>query len=203
MSLYPYAEGDLLNNRNTYFYTSFEGRAFLDAWQESRDKIVTLYGQQEKCPKANASALPEELLGEIDRGEIVETGILLESLYVYLTDEKEPQSKAATCLIDNLVKRFEVTKRIHSAYGAGFKPVDKKAYVDYGLYVRMAEVLECAYSIFKKLPYLNVLLKCVDTLCSISEDLNPNQRSRLGRIIAEERRHVKDLAQSRGIEFET
>ena len=37
-SLYPYADGNRLADRNTYFYTRFDGVDFLDAWSECRER---------------------------------------------------------------------------------------------------------------------------------------------------------------------
>ena len=37
--IYEYSSGDLLEDRNTYFYTLFRGKSFLSAWQEKRDAL--------------------------------------------------------------------------------------------------------------------------------------------------------------------
>ena len=36
---YPYARGNLLEDRNTYTYTSFGGLPFLDAWLADRRRV--------------------------------------------------------------------------------------------------------------------------------------------------------------------
>ncbi len=35
-TIYPYASGHLLEERNTYFYSSYHGKALLEAWQARR-----------------------------------------------------------------------------------------------------------------------------------------------------------------------
>ena len=37
---YEYSSGDLLEDRNTYFYTEFRGKAFFSAWQNDRDAAI-------------------------------------------------------------------------------------------------------------------------------------------------------------------
>lgn len=81
-----------------------------------------------------------------------------------------------------LVQKFEVTKR-----------------VDDGLYVETAEAFEAAYAKHKKLTYLNALLKIMDTLCSISRDLDKRQKQRLAWLILQEFKHVSALGRTVGV----
>ena len=37
---YSYASGDLLEDRQTYFYSRYEGKPFLIAWQAQRDALM-------------------------------------------------------------------------------------------------------------------------------------------------------------------
>ncbi len=41
---YPYARGDLLHERNTYYYTPYHGRQFLDAWRAARNDVLANLG---------------------------------------------------------------------------------------------------------------------------------------------------------------
>ena len=47
--IYPYASGDLLEDRHTYFYSEYAGRPFLDSWRTQRGGLL------EKLPKANTT----------------------------------------------------------------------------------------------------------------------------------------------------
>jgi len=38
--LYPYSQGDRLDDRNTYFYSAFHGHTFLAAWHASRNAAL-------------------------------------------------------------------------------------------------------------------------------------------------------------------
>jgi len=80
-------------------------------------------------------------------------------------------------ILDQIVKRFEVSKRIHVIYTANFHPLEKENFHDLSLYVFAAEIFEKAYSCSKKLTYLNALLKCLDTLCAVSDQLLSDKNS--------------------------
>jgi hypothetical protein len=70
---YPYASGDLIKKRNTYFYTPFRGPAFLAAWKEDRDSRLSRLGPPQPAPSPIATSAPRS-------GEPIETERLLEFL---------------------------------------------------------------------------------------------------------------------------
>ncbi|MBW8039151.1 MAG: hypothetical protein FVQ85_04035 [Planctomycetes bacterium] len=199
MKLYPYAEGDLLTERNTYFYTPYEGRKFIEAWKESRDSIVETIGEEVCPPLAEELISLEDMSKKAADGDLIEASVWLDSLYVPMATKGVEIWKDIAVYVDVLVKRFEITKRIHKAYVKGFRAHDKDACRDLSLYIRAAEVFEVAYDLSKALPYLNVLLKCLDTLCAYSSNLNESESGRLGRLIGLERKHITELAESRGV----
>ena len=180
--LYPFASGDLLDRPNTYFYSKYRGRAFLEAWQRQRaDASRDISGPV----SANAS--------EADTvREVRKTDALLESIYCDLSSEVG--AGEIRSLLDRLVQRFEVTKRLHGEYGANWRPTDPTDYRLMERYVRFGEILDLAYERTGALPYLNALLKTVDTLTASRIVLNGQQRQRLQVLIAHERDHVKRLA---------
>ena len=56
---YPYAVGDRLEDRNTYFYTPFCGREFLTAWRRHReDARRSLVPSQDAAPAPQTKAVP-------------------------------------------------------------------------------------------------------------------------------------------------
>lgn len=199
MNLYPYAEGDLLTERNTYFYTPYEGRKFIEAWKKSRGSIAETIDKK-VCPPLGEELISlEDISKKTTDGDLIEASVWLDSLYVPLANKGAEIWQDIAVYVDILVKRFEITKRIHRAYVKDFRAYDKDAYRDLSLYVRAAEIFEAAYELSKGLPYLNVLLKCLDTLCAFSNDLNEPERGRLARLIDLEKKHITELAESRGI----
>ena len=198
---YPYSKGNLLEQPNTYFYTPFNGKTFLEAWVEDRRKVIESLPVGSKTPPSAGFVSIEEFVRQVKSGKIVETEKLLEALYKALCVDKTKMRTDTLLLLNKIVKRFEVYKRIHSAYGVGFKAVDRTVYRDLNLYVRTAEVFELAYSVFGEFTYLNVLLKILDTLCSISQHLSIEQRSRLASLISREKLHVQSLSANVGIQI--
>jgi hypothetical protein len=124
----------------------------------------------------------------------VETAPLLEQVLESVQRGAADTAEARRAL--NLVKKFEVTKRIHRAYDERFRAVDRSDHEDLGLYLRLAEVFEAAHAATGELPYLNALLKCLDTLCALRSGLSEADRRRLSWLFERERGHVDALAAS-------
>jgi len=198
MATYPYATGDLLIERNTYFYTPFEGSDFLAAWEQDRTSAFRDLANS-PLPNRQSSAQVAETIAAARHGGPVETAQLIAALYAALLSEEAGIRNQAITLIDRLVMRFEVFKRIHRAYGKGLRAVNKAHYEDLGLYVGAAELFERTYDRLGGLPYLNVLLKIIDTLCALRGRLAKTDQARLAWLIERERAHVLQLAASAGV----
>jgi methionyl-tRNA formyltransferase len=178
---YPYADGDLLEQRNTYFYSRYEGRAFLAAWCRQRAGVAAL--PAEDAPEAATGSRP--------------TDRLLDDLRVDISARLIDTGGRQT--LDRLVQRFEVSKRLHGEYGADWRPVDPADYHTLERYLCFGEVLELAWTTWAALPYLNALLKCLDTLTALAGRLNVGQRVRLESLIGREEMHVAALAKRVGL----
>ena len=76
------------------------------------------------------------------------------------------------------------------------RPIDPSDYRELGRYVAFAEAVEVAYAATGRLPYLNALLKCMDTLCALRHRLDPPERMRLDELIAGEAAHVAALEEA-------
>ena len=176
---YDYAKGDLLESRNTYFYSRFQGREFLLAWREQRDSA--LVGTAEISSEA----------GERSKRP---TDALLATIGEELS--KRGSSAHTMQLLNLLVQRFEVTKRLHGEYGETWRPKDPQDYRNMERYVRFAEVLHLAYSLTVSLPYLNALLKCMDTLTALHVRLDRAQKERVQALVDHERQHIEQLSRT-------
>lgn len=177
---YPYASGNLLEQRNTYFYSTYEGRAFLDAWRQQRDQALRELSDIAPTEAKNSQAPLS-----------APTDILLESIHGDLSAKRKVVESRA---LDRLVQRFEVSKRLHGEYDARWRPVDASDYRSLERYIRFAEILAAAYGQTGSLPYLNAMLKVLDTLTSIHAALSGAQRGRLRRVITQERDHIERLS---------
>lgn len=177
--VYPYASGDLLENRNTYFYSEYLGERFMAAWRRQR-------------AEAMARLEGSEAAGQPDPQPESPTDRLLETLLTDFTAAKASEQSRAQ--LDALLQRFEVTKRLHGEYNAGFRPADLADYRKMERYVRFGEVLDAAYGVTASLPYLNALMKCLDTLTALHLRLDAHQRKRVILLIGREAWYYERLA---------
>ena len=174
---YDYSQGNLLEERNTYFYTRYQGREFLHAWRESRSEALAALPSPIPAPSVPTGTRQGR-----------KTGQILDSI---MSDLQAGRAHSQELL--HLVQRFEVTKRVHGEYGDDWRAVDRGDYRDMGLYVRFAETAEHAYAGSGNLPFLNVLLKVIDTLVALRTELSDDEAARLATLILAERRHIDTL----------
>ncbi len=182
--VYPYASGDLLATPNTYFYAAYGGRDFLAAWQTERRRV--------------AATLPPPAAAPSSQPGLKKTAALLERAFAATarTAAEDPQGWR---LIEQIVRRFEIFKRIHDAYDDEFRAIDREAHLRLAYYLRAGEIFEAASTAQDELRYLNVLLKCLDTLCSLADRFEPPQRARLARLIVREDALVSARAGASGV----
>jgi hypothetical protein len=179
---YPYASGDLLEHRNTYFYSEYQGGRFLEAWRQQRTDALRDTSPETTVRTLEAAGSPA----------LTATDLLLQTIYQHMRAEGNVREHMSA--LDRFVQRFEVSKRLHGGYDEGWRPVDPADYRVMERYVRFAEILDLAHGRMGGLTYLNALLKVVDTLTALQETLTTQQRARLRRVIAHERDHVGRLA---------
>ncbi len=177
MISYPYATGDLIETPNTYFYSEYGGHGFVSAWRDSRNKV--------RSALADAVApLPPQAADPNSRESID----LLERA---LAGDGE--------IREAFVKRFEIHKRIHDGYNESFRALDRSARWSLPLYFRAADLFAAAYQDSATLRHLNVYLKCLDTLCSLSDGLSAELSARLAWHLAREQDYIEALMKTRGI----
>ncbi|WP_298016967.1 hypothetical protein [uncultured Castellaniella sp.] len=148
---YPYASGDLLERRNTYFYTPFGGQDFLSSWRRQRTTALAACAASRSAGGATEDSAP-----------IVRT---LRQIKEALRSPA-PFTADARIALDRILQRFEVSKRLHDNYTAAWRPADPARYHGLERYLLLAEALAQAAASTADLRYSNGLLKCVDTLTS-------------------------------------
>lgn len=175
---YPYSQGDRLNDRNTYFYSAYSGPSFLAAWRESRE--AALRGLPAPLPLTAAASVPS------DTAQL-------------LTDMLSTQAEHA--LVERLLQRFEVSKRLYRKYDADLRAIRDSGYDDMDLYLLFAGL--CLHCRERAAPmrFLNALLKVLDTLIAARERLSKEQGAALAWLIGEERAWVQRIAADVGVEL--
>jgi hypothetical protein len=171
----------VLESPNTYYYSLYQGQEFLSAWREQR-----INAQSDLKARIGSA-------GSIGVGTDSATDRMLDALCRNIAMGRVAEESEA--VLNSLVQRFEVTKRLHGEYNAKFRPVDRTDYRSLERYVRFAETLDLAYTSAHKLPYLNALLKCLDILTALSGRLDTAQGKRVQQLIDREREHVQRLAE--------
>lgn len=186
-STYTYARGDLLEKRNTYTYTSYHGDAFFSDWRKARANVY------EKLPPPEQAPIPRSPrhLKLVREDDIYDTAELLESIMVHLLQHEFDEWTSA--VLAHLVRRFEVSKRVHTQYLTHWWAAPGSTYTDLVLYIRYAEVMEQAYSVTNRIDCLNVLLKVLDTLSSQVSSLSLQESGRLARLLNREDEHINRL----------
>ena len=190
-STYTYANGDLLEERNSYTYTEYHGDVFFADWRDARANVSQQLGASLDAPAAVGALALETTL----EGERLCTSDILESLMDNLMGQETDGLVRDT--LARLVGRFEVSKRVHSHYLGHWRAAPGADYHDLALYLRYAEVMEIAYSLSGKIEYLNVLLKVLDTLATRATDLPAEESGRLTRLFSHEQIHIEKLLQHR------
>ena len=174
---YSFASGNLISNCNTYFYTEYQGIAFLDAWKRHRNKVRKNLPASTSPPKAipidTDSCKTHHLLERALDGDMV--------------------------LTENFLRKFEITKRIHDAYDLDFRAIDPTACHSLHLYIRVADLFEFIYAAHSSVRYLNGYIKCLDTLCAHVDELDDDLKSRLVWHLNRELIHVQLRANRLGI----
>lgn len=177
--LYPYGSGDLLHERNTYFYSAYHGEPFLAEWTAARRQVISA-----TALSVHDHREPTAAFGQISG--------LAKQLQIRQTGGMAPYVRNS---LDTLVQRFEVTKRIYEDYADSWRAKDRTRFHDVSNYLAFGEVLAAALKLSDGLTYLNALLKLNDTLSSLSEHLLPMERGRLSALFVAEDAAVKALRQ--------
>lgn len=184
---YPYATGDLLEERNTYTYTPFLGKDFIEGWLTARKSVLKNLPDPAPAPRQSDRGRQES----VKENGLVSSKRLLEYLLsAYLADERTEDAEQWLAWI---IQRFEVTKRLYAYYHPTGKAVTESGYRDLEFYLVFGEVLAVAYRVDEKLPLLNAFLKSLDTLCALHQTLSAEQKSRLSRLIGCEWEFIEAL----------
>jgi len=195
--MYTYASGDLLKKPNAYFYTKFEGVEFLRSWRKQRDEVLKSCGDA-RMPDFRIGLSYQNFSKRMAESEVVDCSMTLSSLSEELAETMRNPEEVFQW-VDFFVKRFELFKRIHTSYKKNLRALDIKDYQEIKLYFQAAAVFELAYTNTHELPYLNVLIKIIDTLCSLQHKLSDRENGWLAWLILEEKKHTYAIANTLGV----
>ena len=182
---YSYSNGDLLNSPNSYFYSNFSGKQFLNDWSQSRS-ITLDYFRLEKKSKKN------------EKNQKFKTNHALKNL---LKIALSLRSKKIPGLLEIFLKRFEITKRVYDEYDSSVRAIDRTQYINLDNYVFAAEVFETAYRKTNDFRFLNALLKVMDIICAHYEMVSSKLNLLTFNLLILERSHISKLGKKIGLEI--
>jgi hypothetical protein len=181
---YPYSDGDLLSNPQTYRYASFQGEAFVRAWRDSR---------QAACAELPAPALPA--LNACANASANEISALLQQICLTLRVTPLADDDQARYWLPRLLKKFEVSKRLHTGYelAAPHRALPDSDFLALTPYLLLAECMIHGWRSAGAAYYLSALLKLNDTLVSQRARLDTRQAAYLAWILATEQQLIAEL----------
>ena len=182
---YSYTDGDKIASPNTYFYTEYNGQEFLNSYFGNRKSILR------KMKDAVEPTFSENDT-ETDQS-LIQTSIYLDYLYTSLQSQNHSRNADIFAEINLILKKFEVSKRIYDFYLPEFKKSDDSDFKNLNNYLKLASVLSRSYEITKKLNYLNGMLKVIDTLISVFNEMSELEKKNLAWLIRMEIDHVGKL----------
>lgn len=192
---YPYVHGDLLESPQNYQYSHYVGQDFINSWREQRRSLLN------HLELSDALVMLERplLLPAITQGrEAAPNRIVLEQLLAMLDTGKYDALDIRKQLAP-WVKVFEVRKRLHGTFNELGRPIDELDFRDAPLYLIFASLMEAACSRYMEMPYLNALLKVMDTLTSIAASMNNSEQMLLAWLVLREATHVGLLCERLGL----
>ncbi|WP_017906240.1 hypothetical protein [Pseudomonas asplenii] len=182
---YPYSDGDLLSNPQTYRYTEFQGDVFVQAWRESRQAV---------CAELPLPALPA--LNASARASVTEVSGLLEQICLTLRAKPLTDDAQGQYWLPRLLKKFEVSKRLHTGYErvSPHRALPGSGFLALTPYLLLAECMIHGWRSTSAGYYLNALLKLNDTLISQRARLDKDQAAYLAWILANEQHLITELS---------
>jgi hypothetical protein len=187
---YHYSQGDLLENPQNYSYSAYSAKAFIDAWLSNRKSHLDLLPPAEKLEQRNGESLRPK-----------NTNNLLHAICERLQQPQVSIDRREMYWLKRLVKKFEVTKRVYSAYQASapYRPMDKTSYNDMALYLKLAECFILAYNQGGEMQFLNAFIKIQDSIISQVNSLDHISQTHLAWLIQQEVKVLQVFMTDKGL----
>ena len=182
---YKFSDIDIRQDKSSYQYSTYFGLEFFTEWKKKRAAVLKLANVSKVAP------LPAIKSTRFDKLPI-NTQDLLE--YIYSESIKKRMNKIANYWAEKLLRKFEVTHRIHESYDQNFRASDKAKHKCLALYVRFAEVSVEIFQHKSDIRYLNILLKLLDILTFEKQNLCDDLLKRTARLVTRELKFLKSIA---------
>lgn len=176
---YKYITKNNLYDKQTYMYSEYGGRIFLEEYLDSR----------------------KDYLEKVDQGEAANR-VRRELSEIYWELETGKNKENAMEILKAYTKSFEVRKRLYTGYDENWRPEMGTGFEDYVNYLLFGNCLCLAYRNTRCLKYFSCLLKVDDTLLSVQDKLNGMEKECLCRLVRAELDLFLGLADETGTDWE-
>ena len=168
---YIYSSKNLLKYPNSYQYSDFQGKDFLEMYKKDRSKNLDHLRKKLKKIKNKSKKKNFELKNKKYQNK--ETLMLKDDL-IYLYNSNNRELIKQKNIIDVLIKRFEVSKKLFLQYEIKRLRKQSSKFDEILLYPLFSLVLQKYYLNLNdrnKLVFLNTILKVNDIISSISNSI--------------------------------
>ena len=168
---YQYSKESLLQNPQTYQFTKFEGKEFLQGYVKSRKKIILKLGSSQYSDADIEKVIKQEQNDSRNKNNTT----IFELRRILLHIIKNDKDTKINAKFEMYLKKFEINKRLYDKYDDNEKNSTRYDIIENYILLSVISILK-----FKKtenLRFLNTALKLNDTICSefrnmIKEDYN-------------------------------
>ena len=190
---YQYDKNDLITNPQKYQKTMFLGNNFLNTYKESREKVIKKISVNEKKINFNKNKDVRVILKK-EKFDV-------EELLAAILNNKNKLDLENNKIIDKLLKKFEIKKRICNKINNKFEEKDNE-YNNLKNYLLLSKLILIKYNETENLKFLNTVLKINDTICSQIKKLkNDSDKILLKEIIEEELDIINNICNKNGVKF--
>ena len=195
---YQYDKDDLIKNPQKYQKTMFLGNNFLNTYKKSRERIMDKLLVKDQKMELNFNK--NEDIKKVIKKEIFHVEELLSTILNNKNNKKESNLENND-IIDKLLKKFEVKKRISNEINNKLDEKDTD-YNNLKNYLLLSKLSLIRYNETKNLKFLNTVLKINDTICSQIEKLKDESEKKLFKeILKDELNIIKEISIKNGVKF--
>lgn len=200
---YNYTSKNHFKFPEKYQMTPFHNIDFLKAYKNSRESNLILLKKKDSliCEFSDIFALTsfnvESQFSNKIGNEIINTEKLLCFLLIEFIKDKKKYNK----ILDILIKKFEIKKRIFEFYDSEFKE-SKKEYSNLNNYILLSLICLLKFEKTHNLKFLNTSLKLNDTISSQIKKLISSKDTKLySFVIKKELEFVSQLCSKKKVNF--
>ncbi|MGG7174128.1 hypothetical protein ACQPV1_12465 [Clostridium neonatale] len=197
---YKYTKNNLLENKENYFFSQYEGKEFVYSYLQDRLSKIKIIKENLNNKNSNNIYMLENINKENDTFISNEFIVTKVALIQILNNNDYRLNNKQKYILDGLLKRYEITKRIYEKYDLNFEELNN-IYCDLLNYILLSSCCLKYYEVSDNLKYLNVSLKINDMLSSNYSKIGELEEKLFLDCLEKEVKVVSDLYEEKGIKL--